>query len=111
MLGDDREPADGDGPGRMVSARCCDEHHTLIKTLGQRICTVHEPKCSACPAGKGDCSDGADVASSCGDEENEAHYQNTNLSLPGFLMKAKIGSFEHFTSLSVRSQWQLFQSG
>src|SRR5580704_553751 len=26
-----------------------DEHHTLIKTLGQRICTKNHPKCSACP--------------------------------------------------------------
>jgi endonuclease III len=26
-----------------------DEHHTLIKTLGQRVCTVHHPRCSACP--------------------------------------------------------------
>jgi endonuclease III len=26
-----------------------DEHHTLIKTHGQRICTVHHPRCSACP--------------------------------------------------------------
>ena len=31
------------------SAEMLDEHHTLIKTLGQRICTLHEPKCSACP--------------------------------------------------------------
>jgi endonuclease III len=26
-----------------------DEHHTLIKTLGQRICTKNHPRCSACP--------------------------------------------------------------
>jgi endonuclease III len=26
-----------------------DEHHTLIKTLGQRICTKTHPRCSACP--------------------------------------------------------------
>jgi endonuclease-3 len=26
-----------------------DEHHTLIKTLGQRVCTNTHPRCSACP--------------------------------------------------------------
>jgi endonuclease III len=26
-----------------------DEHHTLIKIHGQRMCTLHHPKCSACP--------------------------------------------------------------
>lgn len=26
-----------------------DEHHTLIKIHGQRTCTVHHPRCSACP--------------------------------------------------------------
>lgn len=26
-----------------------DEHHTLIKIHGQRTCTVHQPRCSACP--------------------------------------------------------------
>jgi endonuclease III len=26
-----------------------DEHHTLIKTHGQRTCTVHRPRCSPCP--------------------------------------------------------------
>jgi endonuclease III len=26
-----------------------DEHHTLIKIHGQRTCTLHHPKCSACP--------------------------------------------------------------
>jgi endonuclease-3 len=26
-----------------------DEHHTLIKTHGQQICTPHHPRCSACP--------------------------------------------------------------
>ena len=26
-----------------------DEHHTLIKIHGQRTCTLHHPKCGACP--------------------------------------------------------------
>jgi endonuclease-3 len=26
-----------------------DEHHTLIKMLGQRVCTVRHPRCSVCP--------------------------------------------------------------
>jgi endonuclease-3 len=26
-----------------------DEHHTLIKIHGQRTCTVHHPRCPACP--------------------------------------------------------------
>src|ERR1700722_16241173 len=26
-----------------------DEHHTLIKTHGQRTCTAHHPRCFACP--------------------------------------------------------------
>ena len=39
------------------SPEMLDEHHTLIKTLGQRICTVHEPRCSACPLA-GDCPTG-----------------------------------------------------
>ncbi len=26
-----------------------DEHHTLIKIHGQRTCTLHHPRCSACP--------------------------------------------------------------
>lgn len=26
-----------------------DEHHTLVKRLGQHICTLHEPKCHCCP--------------------------------------------------------------
>jgi endonuclease-3 len=39
------------------SPEMLDEHHTLIKTLGQRICTLHEPKCSACPLA-GDCPSG-----------------------------------------------------
>jgi endonuclease III len=39
------------------SPEMLDEHHTLIKTLGQRICTLHEPKCSACPLAE-DCPTG-----------------------------------------------------
>lgn len=31
------------------SAEVLDEHHTLIKTLGQRTCTFSDPKCRACP--------------------------------------------------------------
>ncbi len=31
------------------SAETLDEHHTLIKTLGQRTCTFAEPRCRACP--------------------------------------------------------------
>jgi endonuclease III len=31
------------------SPEMLDEHHTLIKTLGQRICTLRQPRCSACP--------------------------------------------------------------
>jgi endonuclease III len=26
-----------------------DEHHTLIKIHGQQTCTLHDPRCSACP--------------------------------------------------------------
>jgi endonuclease III len=31
------------------SPEILDEHHTLIKTHGQRICTAHHPRCSSCP--------------------------------------------------------------
>jgi endonuclease III len=31
------------------SAEMLDEHHTLIKTLGQRTCTFADPRCRACP--------------------------------------------------------------
>jgi len=31
------------------SPEILDEHHTLIKTHGQRICTARHPRCSACP--------------------------------------------------------------
>jgi endonuclease-3 len=38
---------------RMVpenwDAEMLDEHHTLIKVHGQKICTFSEPKCSECP--------------------------------------------------------------
>ena len=38
---------------RMVpetwSAEMLDEHHQLIKQLGQTICTFSEPKCKQCP--------------------------------------------------------------
>ena len=26
-----------------------DEHHTLVKKLGQQVCTLHEPRCRRCP--------------------------------------------------------------
>ena len=31
------------------TAEMLDEHHTLIKWLGQKICTFAEPKCKECP--------------------------------------------------------------
>jgi endonuclease III len=31
------------------SAEMLDEHHTLIKQLGQTVCTFNEPKCGSCP--------------------------------------------------------------
>lgn len=31
------------------SAEMLDEHHTLIKLLGQSLCAFNEPRCSSCP--------------------------------------------------------------
>jgi endonuclease-3 len=31
------------------TAEMLDEHHALIKLLGQRVCTFTEPKCGVCP--------------------------------------------------------------
>jgi len=30
-------------------AEMLDEHHSLIKEHGQKVCTFAEPKCSGCP--------------------------------------------------------------
>jgi endonuclease-3 len=40
-----------------------DEHHTLIKTHGQRVCIFKQPRCTACPLLEL-CPTGASVASS-----------------------------------------------
>jgi endonuclease-3 len=31
------------------TAEMLDEHHTLIKLHGQRLCTFNDPRCTDCP--------------------------------------------------------------